>query len=381
MMSKTRKKFYFAMGGVLLLLAIFASGIIAGYFYFKNKSTNGKPADAEENIYLAFLSEIYDKIRENYWDKISDEDLSTLFKLGAEKLSQKPQALQPANKNGIKQMVDNIIGTMEEKQKKEFSATLAYIVLQNLKPFGRSGLYTQKQEQELKNMVENVNPETGKAETTIAAKLVRPNILHLALKRFSPSTLDDLKAETEKLDNVKGLDTLILDLRGNVGGSLDVLLYLLGPFIGQNQYAFELFHQGESQPFKTLTGWLPSLVRYKKVIILVDEKTQSSAELMAATLKKYNVGIVVGTKTRGWGTIERVYPLQNQIDTQETYSMFLVNNLTLRDDSQPIEGNGVEPIINIKDKTWKQQLRAYFDSADLINAVEEVWDAYAVNSG
>jgi hypothetical protein len=61
--------------------------------------------------------------------------------------------------------------------------------------------------------------------------------------------------------------------------------------------------------------------------------------------------------------------------------MFLVNNLTLRDDSQPIEGNGVEPIINIKDKTWKQQLRAYFDSADLINAVEEVWDAYAVNSG
>jgi C-terminal processing protease CtpA/Prc len=124
--------------------------------------------------------------------------------------------------------------------------------------------------------------------------------------------------------------------------------------------------------FKTRIGWLPSLIQYKKVVVLINENTQSSAEVMAATLKKYNVGVLVGTTTKGWGTVERVFPLKSQLDPSEKYSIFLVHSLTLREDGKPIQGNGVTPTISIKDANWEEQLREYFDNEELIKAVKTV---------
>jgi len=183
-----------------------------------------------------------------------------------------------------------------------------------------------------------------------------------------------LQEETQKYINKPGLDALILDLRSNIGGSIDLLPYLLGPFIGNEQYAYEFLHQNEKTPYKTKIGWLPSLIQYKKVVILIDSQTQSSAEVMAAVLKKYNVGITVGATTKGWGTIEAVFDIEQQLDQNEKYSVFLVHSLTLRDDNQPIEGNGVEPMIFIDDPNWEKQLYAYFHYEELIEAVKEIWN-------
>jgi biopolymer transport protein ExbD len=368
------KKRYLIILCILIILILTIGGILVGYSL---SSKNQKPQiqeQSQKNIYVEFISEIYDKIQENYWNKIPDEELANLFKLGAEKLTQAPQNLSSADKNGVSQMIINIMDKLEETKRKEFAPQLAHLVLVNLKPFGRSALYVKKDEENLKNKVENVNPETGKIEPTVSGELVRTDILHLYISKMSPTTVEDLKNETEKFDNIEGLNTLILDLRGNIGGSLDVIQYLLGPFIGPNRYAFELFQQADYDPFKTKLGWMPSLVRYKKVVILADNNTQSSAEVMLAALKEYNVGVFVGTKTKGWGTIEMVYELKNQINPDEKYSVFLVNHLTLRDDNQPIEGAGVEPTIDINDPKWKDKLNEYFNDNELIKAVEETWN-------
>jgi hypothetical protein len=425
------KKRYLLGLGVLLIVIIFVGGLTIGYFSSKNNKNSGAQ-QIQQNIYVDFALEIYDKIQKEHWNKISDEELSNLFRLAAEKLLEAPQKLSSADKNGLTIMIDEITKNMEETKKKEFIAGVANLVLVNLKPFGRSALYTQKLKQELANKVQNVNPENNlyltlgaeegaaqkelddayakkvseltpriddpaikeemgkieyaykvlsdgenkerydesKAEPTVLGKLIGSDVLYLYMPRVSPTTLNDLKRETEKFDKGDELNNLILDLRGNIGGSLDVLPYLLGPFIGPNNYAFDLFKQDEYEPFKTKFGWLPSLVRYKKVAILVDGNTQSSAEVMTATFKKYNVGIVVGTKTKGWGTIEAVYKLENQINENEEYSAFLVNHLTVRDDGQSIEGNGVEPTISISDKNWEKQLSAYFDDQGFIKAIK-----------
>lgn len=368
------KKRYLIILGVLIILVLTIGGILLGYSLSSKNQKSQTQEQGSKNIYVDFLSEIYDTIKENYWNKIPDEELANLFKLGAEKLTQTPQNLSSADKNGVSEMTNNILEKIEEGKKKEFSAQLAHLVLINLKPFGRSALYVKKDEETLKNKVENVNPETGKIESTVLGEIIRPNVLRLNISRMSPATVQDLKTETDKFDNTEGLNTLILDLRGNIGGSLDILQYLLGPFIGPNRYAFELFQQGNYDPFKTKLGWMPSMVRYKKVVILADNNTQSSAEVMLAALKEYNVGVVVGTKTKGWGTIEKVYELKNQIDPNEKYSVFLVNHLTLRDDNQPIEEAGVEPTIDINDPKWKNKLNEYFNDNELTKAVEETWN-------
>ncbi len=419
------------------LIFLLVSAAAAGTWAIRGKIPSPLPARiiAPKDKYVVFLSEIYDTIKANYWDKITDEQLTNLFVLGTEKLTGQPLPSSPKDKTSLQKTLAKILKEMkDEPKKKEFTTQLADIVLANLQPFGRSRLYSRNEEISLKNTVENINPsvdqyqvmgvrkdasaeeiqknyqeqtqvlkkektpeaqqklaqlnkayqvladkdarkiydESG-VEPTMEYKLLRPEIFYLHLHKFSPTTIEELLRVTQKMDDKpESLNILILDLRDNVGGAIDGLPYFLGPFIGNDQYAYQFYHQGEKQDFKTKIGWLPSLVRYKKVIVLINENTQSSAEVMAAVLKKYNVGILVGTTTRGWGTVEKVFELKSQIDSAEKYSAFLVHSLTLREDGQPIEGKGVEPLISLKDPNWEKQLDAYFHYPALATVIKEV---------
>ncbi|MDP2927144.1 MAG: S41 family peptidase [bacterium] len=418
-------------GLVFLLLAVFLTGIVGGYLYSNRQE---KEKLFQKDIYLGFLSEVYNTIKENYWEKTTDEQLTELFKLGAEKITGKTQILEKADQAGLRQMALITMKDMSSDQKKEFVTQLANIVLVNLKPFGRSQLYTTKEETQLRETVKNIDkgtdlyqslgvektaspqqiqkayeqkvaeltpqketspqaaqelaqaqrafealaePESRQiydqsgVEPTVFAKLLTPDIVHLRLTKLSPQTFEEFQKVTAEVDKTSRASSLILDLRGNVGGAIDLLQYFLGPFIGPGQYAYDFFHRGDYQPFKTQIGWLPSLVRYKKVVILVDNQTQSSAELMAAVLKRYNVGLLVGQTTKGWGTVENTFPLKQQLDPNEKYSLFLAHSLTLREDNQPIEGRGVDPVINVAAADWPRQLFGYLHYEELVKAVED----------
>jgi len=433
---KSRK--FRLLAKIFLITVIFGLGIFADRIYPKisaswkvKKNVSSFSKTSEKHV--VFLGEIYDLIKQNYWDKISDEQLVNLYVLATEKVTGKKQEIKIKDPKNLQQLLlKNINEIKEEDKKKEFTTNVSDIVLANLQPFGRSRLYSQKQETDLKNVVENKaevdhyktlgvgkdvsanelenafdqkiavlkkdeSPEAKEklaeankayqilsdqgnkktydelgVEPTMENRLITSNVFYIRLNKFSPTTIEELVRVTQKVDNDQGPTALIIDLRDNVGGAIDGLPYFLGPFIGNDQYAYQFYHQGEKEDFKTKIGWLPSLVRYKNVVILVNENTQSSAEVMAAVLKKYNVGIVVGTKTRGWGTVEKVFEIKNQIDPKEKYSAFLVHRLTLREDGQVIEGKGVEPLVNIQDPNWQKQLYTYFHYPGFIDAVSKV---------
>lgn len=432
-----------------IIVIILLIGIVftANYLYNKNNEISPTATQQDlqpQDIYLAFLNEIYDKIKTHYWNKITDTHLANLYKLAAEKATEKPLAVFFADQNGVNAMARTLMADMDQDQKKDFIVNLNNIVLANLEPFGRSGLFSQAQTDDLKNRVSNVDPETDlyqsldvsqdasqediqegyqtkyqklsqiisdatideeakqEAQTELAlverayetlstqadrqrynqsgvessldSKLITPSIFYIHLKKMSPTSFEEFQLAANSVnDQPASLNTLIFDLRGNIGGSVDLMQWFLGPFIGPNNLAYEFYHQDEYEPFKTVVGWLDSLIRYKKVVILINQDSQSSAEVMAATLKKYNVGVLIGTPTKGWGTIEQIFPLDNQIDENETYSMFLVHSLTLREDNQPIEGRGVEPHILITDDNWPQQLSAYFNYPELTTLINNLW--------
>ncbi len=433
-MKSVTQKTALIVFGILFSFTLLGAG---GIYYFSKIKPQKAASLTTRNIknqYVSFLFEVYDTIQQNYWDKISDDQLIELYVLATNKLTEKENQLQNKDQKSLQILLTKTIGEINDEQKKiEFTSNLADIVLANLQPFGRSRLYSQKEETDLKNRVENVNPEVDQyqvlavnkdasreelqkafeektsqlqkdtspeaqqklaqvnqayqilsddknrqiydqtgAQPTMVNKLLTPQIFYVQIKQFSPTTIEELLNVTQKVDTGETLDTLILDLRDNVGGAIDGLPYFLGPFIGNDQYAYQFFHQGERQDFKTLIGWLPTMVRYKKVIVLINENSQSSAEVMAAVLKKYNVGVLVGTTTKGWGTVERVFPLTNQFDTNSKYSVFLVHSLTLRDDNQPIEGLGVEPNIAISNPDWEKQLTTRFNSSILTQKVKEL---------
>jgi len=422
---------------LILIIIVFVCLILSGGYFGIRYYQDSKNAQANlstsqnKDVYVEFASEVWDIIKQNHWEKQADDQLANLYKLGAEKVLGKPVEMTPRNKDEVRSMIDIITTDMDVDKKKEFVITLSDIVLANLKPFGRSRLFGQKQQEELKNTVENRDPSTdlyatigadkdapiaeiekkyeekveaidestpeGKVEiakldrakvtlsaddtrsaydkygveSTVITKIYSPDIYYMHITKISPQTFEEFQQRANEVDK-KPLKALIIDLRGNIGGAIDILPYFLGPFIGPNSYGYEFFHQGEYTPYKTTTGWLPSLIKFKKVVILIDGESQSSAEVMAATFKKYNVGAVVGTHTKGWGTIEQLMPLKTIIDSKESYSALMVHSLTVRDDGQPIEGRGVDPIVNIDDKDWTRQLLDYVNYPTLVDVVKKI---------
>lgn len=428
-MIRIKKKHIVLTG--LFLMTCFVAFIIINT---NNSSPKmGNPVD--------FLIEIHDKIIENYWEKIDDKELLSLYGLGMQKLG---KTIDPTIKDipDLKSKLEEIYKQIENNEDKiKFSTDLANIVLYNIKPVGRSGLYTESKEKELWENVDNIDKSTNLyeeigvstttppqtiskiadkkivelnkitndktkteaqrkeaeqklakveraketltsetkqmydqsgAETTVYAEIINRNIFYIKIKRMSLTTPDEFIQITNKYKDNKELRFLILDLQGNIGGSIDILPYLLGFFIGNNQYAYEFYHRGDYEPYKTKTDKIPFITNFKRVVILQDEKDQSSAELMASVLKKYNFGILVGTTSMGLGTIERVFDLENQISDKEIYKMFLVHRITLREDGQPIQDRGVDPIINTKDTNWTTQLYDYVGDNNLVRVVKNL---------
>lgn len=423
------KKLFFSKGKNLLRrnkLCLFLLFIVFFLFLALNTHT-------QKNTPKAFIAEIYDKVKENYWNNISDAELLDLFRLSMDKSGANITTAKFENKDRLLEAIGKAINSLNSEQKNQFTLAIASSVLASLNPPGRSGLFTQKQEETLKNTVSNINPEKdlykdlglqkgasegaveqayqdkanqlsedkspqaeeklkeiayakdtltkqdtkerydqNGVEPTIFSKTKGIGILYVQFKKFSPTSFDEFQKVFDSYKDRADLTALIFDLRGNIGGAIDTTAYFLGDFLGKDQYAFNFYHKGEYLPFKTPTDKLASLSKYKQVVILTDNQTQSSAEMMAAALKKYHIGVVLGTSTKGWGTVEKVFPLDNQIDSKQKYSLFLVHSITLRDDNQPIEGRGVDPDISIKDPTWPQKLLLYFNNPNLVNSIKEV---------
>lgn len=412
---------------VLSILVLLGTGVGLGKFVFKEKTKEVK-SEVNKNKYVQFNLEVYDQIKTNYWEKINDSDLSNLYLLAVDRLTNSSNSLKSKDRSGVEKLLENKIKEIDENKRVEFSASLADLVLANLQPMGRSRLYAQKDAQSLTNTVNNINSgvnrfeqlgidkssddkeveeafvkkeaeatssaekeelkqayktlkdEEGRklyentgVEATIDYKLIGNSVFYVHLTKFSPTSLEEFAKAAAKVDSGDVLETLVFDLRGNIGGSLDLLPYFMGPFVGPETNAFQLYHQGEKEDYTTRTGWLNSLVRYKKVVILIDENSQSTAETMAASMKKFNVGVVMGRTTKGWGTVEKVFPLEQQISDTEKYSLFLVHRITLRDDGQPIEGRGVEPLISIDDPNWKKEILKRFGDQRVVSAIEKIY--------
>ena len=396
-----------------------------------------KTPEEKKDVYVRFSMEVFDTISRKYWRKTAEADYAELYKLALAKAVGKPNegvVLATSTRTGVAEMLDTEFRSTPDEKKKALAVDLATIVLANLPPQGRNQLLSQKQEQQFRDTANNVNrgknlytalsvadnasvekvqeafvakkaeleasttPEAKvalkeaerahevltdtttkaiydqtKIEPSLVSRTIRGTALYINLSKVTPATFDEFMNTLQKTGDQPTLQGLILDMRGNVGGSLDFAKYLLALFVGPNQYAFDLFHQDEYNVERTpQVPQIPALKNFKEIAILTDGMTQSTAELTTAIFKRLNMATVVGAQTRGWGTVENTFPIKTQLDETETYSVLMVHSLTLREDGQPVEGRGIDPDVNTTDPAWKTKLSREFRSPVFVQAVIDV---------
>lgn len=134
--------------------------------------------------------------------------------------------------------------------------------------------------------------------------------------------------------------SLILDLRGNTGGHISELLLSK---LSQRALAWDIPRRGELQVYPSNTPG--------PLVMLVDERTGSDAELMAESFRKLGLGRVVGTRT--WGGLLAINGSGDLVDGSElslpSQNVLLVDEVkseNLRTNN--VENKGVIPDVEIR---------------------------------
>jgi carboxyl-terminal processing protease len=194
---------------------------------------------------------------------------------------------------------------------------------------------------------------------TVTYEMYDNEIGYIQIKEFDEVTTDQF---IEALDAVKAADAkgLILDLRGNPGGSLPVVVEIARNILPEGRIVYTEDKYGEQEEY-TCDGKNELQI---PLVVLVNGNSASASEILAGAIKDYNKGTLIGTTTFGKGIVQRVLPLTDGTAMKLTISAYYTPN------GNNIHGIGIEPDIECELDT-----EAYYEEGidnQLERALEEV---------
>jgi len=193
----------------------------------------------------------------------------------------------------------------------------------------------------------------------------RPDIALIDISSFTLQTGNELEEvfETLKIDEYKGF---IIDLRFNYGGEVNAAIKVASLLVPEGDIVHIVDKNGKVDTKKSTAKYVD-----KPFVVLTNEYTASSAEIVAGAVKDYGSGTLVGTKTYGKGVVQTVFPLDGLTSVRLTTDQYLTP------DKNDIHQKGIEPDVKAElkeeEKPTIMPTEAKFDS-QLIKAVEVLLD-------
>ena len=130
----------------------------------------------------------------------------------------------------------------------------------------------------------------------VSAKLLNGDIAYVQLPGFYPGAADQVLQAVTGLAASTKLRGVILDLRGNGGGSPIEVSTLLGAFTHGTAYAYDCDVHGNCPATRTATD-VPLL--HLPLVVLTDRNCASACDAFSGAVKDLRLGTLVGTRTAG----------------------------------------------------------------------------------
>ncbi len=164
------------------------------------------------------------------------------------------------------------------------------------------------------------------------------DIEFLVVHAFAKTTPDLLRAALGEIAK-SGAKGLVIDLRDNAGGLLDEAVDCAKLLLPRGTVVARLVRRGGQ--VETLTADQSPLLAPIPTVVLVGEHTMSSAEMLAAALRKGLHAPLIGTKTMGKWSVQRLKELPNHFAIKYTVAAFQTA------DGESFEGTGLPPDIEV----------------------------------
>ncbi len=139
---------------------------------------------------------------------------------------------------------------------------------------------------------------------------IQPGIGYIRLERFSRTAGDEVRQALISMNNAGQLQGVILDLRDNPGGLLDMAVDVVQKFVPKGSLIVSTKgRRPETEHKFTATEDPVSNVR---LVVLVNRLSASASEIVAGAIQDLDRGLIVGTRTFGKGLVQTVVPISPQ---------------------------------------------------------------------
>ncbi|QQS34592.1 MAG: S41 family peptidase [Ignavibacteriales bacterium] len=174
------------------------------------------------------------------------------------------------------------------------------------------------------------------------------NNAYIKLSNFSRSAGDEVKKALKDLKSQKDIKSIILDLRGNPGGLLDVAVDICDKFLEKDKLIVSTKGRDLASEKKYFSVQEP-MSGDSRIVLLINEGSASASEIVAGAIQDQDRGVILGVKSFGKGLVQTISPLSYNTSLKITTAKYYTPS-----------GRCIQKI----DYTQKNKVMAVTDSID-----------------
>lgn len=233
----------------------------------------------------------------------------------------------PAEKSGIKigdiilKVDGNLYKTSEEMSEHirgESGTTVELILMRNNKEIKAS-----------------ITRETVK-EKTVYAKVMDDGSGYIVIKSFEDGTAKEFETELSAFEK-QGIKSMVIDLRDNGGGYIDEGMEIADRLLKEGTITYMEDVKGKRKYFNS-----DEKATKIKYVVLVNENTASTSEILTAAIKDNNGGKIVGSKTFGKGIVQETTKFKDGSSLKLTVLRYFSPK------GKVIHKKGIKPDVEVK---------------------------------
>lgn len=191
---------------------------------------------------------------------------------------------------------------------------------------------------------------------SVTGKMLENDIAYVEINTFGDNTTQELRLVLDELmpQKPKGM---IIDLRYNVGGYLQTSVEVASEFIPKGVILYEQYGDGTRQVYEAIPNGRATEI---PLVVLINEGTASASEIVAAAIREYGRGKLVGVNSFGKGSVQNWVPLSSK---QGAVRITIARWLTPQENT--IHGEGLIPdyVVEMTDEDVEAERDLQLDKA------------------
>jgi len=177
---------------------------------------------------------------------------------------------------------------------------------------------------------------------SVKSEVVGGDIGYIRISQFQENTSDDLDKALKDLKEKK-IKSLIIDLRNDPGGLLNMAVDVSGTFLPAGKLVVYIKgRNGEKDEFFTRSS---NPITSLPMVVLVNEGSASASEIVAGAMQDWGRGVIMGTQTFGKGSVQTVLGLSDGSGLRLTTAKYYTPK------GRSIQNTGITPDIEVKQPT------------------------------